>query len=87
MTESNETADDVPLMRRERAPVPGVICVWSKGAPTCTKRAFAGKRLDIGRDERCALDISHDKAASRRYAEISNDEACAWISEAITGRS
>ncbi len=74
MSEANETADDLPPLRRERALVSGAILVWSNGAPTCRKHAFGERRLDIGRDERCSIDVSHDKAASRRHAEISNDE-------------
>jgi DNA-binding NtrC family response regulator len=73
MTDENETADDAPPAARRKKAVPGLALLWSASSPTCRKFQFAGRPLDIGRDEHCNIALPWDNVASRRHVELSYD--------------
>lgn len=75
MSTSNETADDAPAIPRAPVPVPGVLLVWSAGAP-----AYRAIRLDggtvptsFGRARACDVPLSDDTALSRRHLTFAVD--------------
>ncbi len=67
----NETADDPLPFFGPRTPTPGLLLVWTSGAPTCRAFPFAtgGHALQIGR-ERGDIVLADDKTSGRHASLI-----------------